>query len=126
MHNKLAAQEISLHWNGVQQIGSPHMDGVPMISQCPILPFSSFRYDTKPELNGTYFYHAHASIQQADGLFGALIVRDSMDYLDFEKILIISTKTTSPLSWYPHVQAPNPIALTVNGVVIIIFIFCFM
>jgi FtsP/CotA-like multicopper oxidase with cupredoxin domain len=38
------------------------MDGVPMITQCPILPFSGFRYKIHPDNAGTYFYHAHSGI----------------------------------------------------------------
>lgn len=38
------------------------MDGVPMITQCPILPFSTYRYKVYPENAGTYFYHAHSGI----------------------------------------------------------------
>lgn len=35
------------------------MDGVPMVTQCPILPFGGFRYKLKPENVGTYIYYAH-------------------------------------------------------------------
>ena len=38
------------------------MDGVSLISQCPILPYTSFRYEVKPEREGTYFYHAHSGM----------------------------------------------------------------
>ena len=61
LYNKLDS-ELSFHWHGIRQKGSVHMDGVPMVTQCPILPFSAFRYKMRPENPGTYFYHAHSGI----------------------------------------------------------------
>ena len=43
--NKLHSFEaISIHWHGLKQSGTPHMDGIAMITQCPILPFTTFQY----------------------------------------------------------------------------------
>lgn len=61
LYNKLDF-EVSFHWHGIHQKGFVHMDGVPMITQCPILPFSGFRYKMKPDNAGTYFYHAHSGM----------------------------------------------------------------
>ncbi|KAK0160860.1 hypothetical protein PV328_008225 [Microctonus aethiopoides] len=115
IHNKLLSQEISIHWNGIRQLGSSHMDGVTMISQCPILPYTSFRYDMKPNNNGTYFYHAHIVDQQKDGLYGALIVRSPEDNLSMEKLLIMSAKSSSISSGFYNIQKPSPTALIING-----------
>ncbi|XP_057321478.1 uncharacterized protein LOC130665190 [Microplitis mediator] len=89
------------------------MDGVTMITQCPILPFTSFRYDFKPDSNGTYFYHAHSIYQQADGLHGALIVNSPSDDQNLQNTFILSAKSDhiSPLSS----SQSAPIALTING-----------
>lgn len=35
---------VSLHWHGVLQEGTPHMDGVTMITQCPIHTHTTFQY----------------------------------------------------------------------------------
>lgn len=35
------------------------MDGVPMVSQCPILEGQTFRYSYLAETPGTYFWHSH-------------------------------------------------------------------
>ncbi|XP_057322430.1 uncharacterized protein LOC130665839 isoform X1 [Microplitis mediator] len=113
VHNKLLSTEISFHWHGISQQGSSHMDGVTMITQCPILPFTSFRYDFKPDSNGTYFYHAHSIYQQADGLHGALIVNSPSDDQTLQNTFILSAKSDhiSPLSS----SQSAPIALTING-----------
>lgn len=60
VYNKLGNDELAIHWHGIRQKGFNHMDGVSMITQCPILPFSGFRYKVHPESAGTYFYHAHS------------------------------------------------------------------
>lgn len=38
------------------------MDGVPLVTQCPISPASSFRYNFIAENPGTHFYHSHSGI----------------------------------------------------------------
>lgn len=62
VYNKLGSDELTFHWHGIRQKDSNHMDGVPMITQCPILPFGGFRYKITPESAGTYFYHAHSGM----------------------------------------------------------------
>ena len=45
VHNYLTGAEgTSIHWHGIYQHGSPHMDGVAMVTQCPIPAYSSFQY----------------------------------------------------------------------------------
>jgi len=36
------------------------MDGVPLVTQCPISPASTFRYNFLAENPGTHFYHSHS------------------------------------------------------------------
>jgi L-ascorbate oxidase len=33
-----------IHWHGIRQVGTQNMDGVGMITQCPIPPLKSFKY----------------------------------------------------------------------------------
>ena len=70
-------EETSIHWHGMHQKNTPWMDGVGYISQCPIAAGDSFRYIFKAEPAGTHWYHSHSGAQRTDGLFGALIVRES-------------------------------------------------
>ena len=44
VHNRLQTEGVSFHWHGLLQRGTPWMDGVPMVSQCPILPGQVFQY----------------------------------------------------------------------------------
>lgn len=45
VHNELADYEgTSIHWHGILQEGTPHMDGVAMVTQCPIPVHSAFQY----------------------------------------------------------------------------------
>lgn len=74
VYNHLLSEEVSIHWHGIEQFGTPAMDGVPFVTQCPILPGQSFNYTFTPRIGGTYFYHSHSGMQFDLGLFGAFIV----------------------------------------------------
>ncbi|PWY90011.1 laccase [Aspergillus heteromorphus CBS 117.55] len=52
------------------------MDGAVGVTQQPILPGTTFTYNfTIPmDQSGTFWYHAHAGLSRADGLYGGLIV----------------------------------------------------
>lgn len=52
-------QSTSIHWHGLSQNGSQYYDGVPYVTQCPILPGATFRYNFVADRAGTYFYHSH-------------------------------------------------------------------
>ncbi|XP_059481594.1 uncharacterized protein LOC132200266 [Neocloeon triangulifer] len=79
VHNSLVSETTSLHWHGHHQRGSPHMDGVPLVTQCPISPASTFRYNFVADSPGTHFWHSHSGVQRGDGVFGALIIQDPKD-----------------------------------------------
>ncbi|CAI9735094.1 laccase-2-like [Octopus vulgaris] len=87
--NELWSTATSLHWHGIDQVGSPFMDGVSFVTQCPIQPSESFIYIFNATKTGTYFYHSHIGLQRIMGLYGALIVRDKPPIIQ-EKVLIIS------------------------------------
>ncbi|PNS14249.1 Iron transport multicopper oxidase [Sphaceloma murrayae] len=70
-----AVNATAIHWHGIYQNGTNHMDGTVGITQCPIAPGRSFTYDFQIEgQSGTYWYHGHNGVQASDGLFGPLIV----------------------------------------------------
>lgn len=64
----------TVHWHGL--IVPNDMDGPAHITQPPIEPGGSYRYEFTTEQAGTYFYHTHDHLdrQQALGLYGALII----------------------------------------------------
>ncbi|XP_023314043.1 laccase-2-like [Trichogramma pretiosum] len=75
VRNTMLSESTTIHWHGFKQRGTPYMDGVPFVSQCPILPGQTFQYIFNATEAGTYFWHSHIGSQRADGLYGPLIVR---------------------------------------------------
>ena len=69
----------TIHWHGIKQHGTPHMDGVGMITQCSIMPHTHFEYKFYANDLGTHFWHAHSAGQRADGIFGAIVVKARND-----------------------------------------------
>jgi len=63
----------SIHWHGIRQWFTMHMDGVNGITQCPIAPGDSFTYKFRATQYGSSWYHSHYSIQYADGLVGPIV-----------------------------------------------------
>ncbi|KAK3909048.1 Oxidoreductase OpS5 [Frankliniella fusca] len=73
--NLMPGRSTAIHWHGVRQRGSQHMDGVPMVTQCPIPENGIFRYRFRADEVGTHFWHSHDGMQKMDGVVGALVVR---------------------------------------------------
>ncbi|KAL1962400.1 hypothetical protein VTN77DRAFT_9739 [Rasamsonia byssochlamydoides] len=65
----------TVHFHGIEQLGTPWSDGVPGLAQRPIQPGESFLYKWKATQYGSYFYHAHLRGQIDDGLYGAIHIR---------------------------------------------------
>ncbi|XP_059140381.1 uncharacterized protein LOC131928383 [Physella acuta] len=130
VYNRLESSEgTSIHWHGILQHGTPYMDGVSMVTQCPI-PFNAkFTYRFKVETSGTHFWHGHAGAQRADGLFGPLIVRLPevnepyhllYDFDLSEHVILINDWTvdmmTNRLAKYVHFDYDNkPKQMFING-----------
>ncbi|KAK0733004.1 multicopper oxidase-domain-containing protein [Lasiosphaeria miniovina] len=70
--NKLPYNGTSIHWHGIRQNQTMHMDGVNGITQCPTRPGDSFVYEWKAVQYGSTWYHSHYSLQYADGLLGPM------------------------------------------------------
>lgn len=68
----------SIHFHGIDQRGTPWMDGVAGVTQCGIpAGGGSWTYEfTVAGQRGTFWYHAHAAVQYTDGLYGPIVVRD--------------------------------------------------
>ena len=73
----LLAEVTSIHWHGIHMRNTPWMDGALLISQCPINPDETFSYYFTANPTGSFWYHSHRVTQRADGLYGALIVKES-------------------------------------------------
>ncbi|NIB39902.1 multicopper oxidase family protein [Pseudomaricurvus alkylphenolicus] len=79
--NKLD-QPTTIHWHGIRI--DIAMDGVPFLSQKPIMPGERFVYRFTPPDAGTFWYHPHVnSVEQlGKGLVGMLLVEEA-DSPDF-------------------------------------------
>lgn len=74
----------SIHFHGMYQNGTNNMDGPSMLTQCPVLPGSSYKYSFTVNQVGTYWYHCHTSWCYPDGQRQALIVHDPDAYFSDE------------------------------------------
>ncbi|KAK6580054.1 hypothetical protein PZA11_007076 [Diplocarpon coronariae] len=115
--NNLGDESTSIHFHGIDQSGTQFSDGPSGVTQCPIPPGASLKYDFIVDKPGTYWYHSHNRGQYPDGLRGALLVADPSDpyagQYDEELVLTLS-------DWY-HTRVPtlitsmlstsNPLAL---------------
>jgi FtsP/CotA-like multicopper oxidase with cupredoxin domain len=120
-------EAISIHWHGMLQQGSNAMDGVPFVTQAPILPGQSFTYDFVANFEpGTFWYHAYSSAQYMRGLRGPLIVQDASestiysdtalvlsDFFDADESYLVdqylATSTTGG-------KTPAPFGALINGI----------
>ena len=71
VHNNMN-QETALHWHGL--LVPWQMDGVKGITQRGIKPGETFQYRFRLKQSGTYWYHAHAGLQEQRGLYGAFLI----------------------------------------------------
>lgn len=67
-------QPTTIHWHGLRLPNA--MDGVPFVTQAPVLPGDSFVYEFVARDAGTFWFHPHVrgSEQVERGLYGVLIV----------------------------------------------------
>ena len=72
--NGMEKEGVAIHWHGIHMRHNVWMDGVPYVTQCPIIPRESFTYRFIADPPGTHWYHSHNELQKVDGLYGAFIV----------------------------------------------------
>ena len=63
----------SIHWHGL--ILPNLMDGVPFVTQDPIPPGGSRRYDFPLKQNGSYWMHSHYGLQEQQLLSAPMVIR---------------------------------------------------
>ncbi|KJZ74708.1 hypothetical protein HIM_05825 [Hirsutella minnesotensis 3608] len=139
VHNALdidGAEGVSVHWHGLLMKGANEMDGVVGLTQCAIRPSQSFTYRFRIDesQHGTYWYHAHAGVQRADGLFGGLVIHKPAkpgglepelirhEY-EAEQLLLVGDWYHKPakdvLEWFVdpnhYAYEPSPDSMLING-----------
>ncbi|KAB8437403.1 hypothetical protein FH972_025081 [Carpinus fangiana] len=108
LNNQLGDQSTSLHFHGLYQNGTTHMDGPIGVTQCAVPPGSSITYNFTVNQPGTYWYHSHKRGQYPDGLRGAFLVTDPNAPFTFDSEIPITLS-----DWY-HDQMPGLIEKFIN------------
>ena len=86
LRNRLP-EETTIHWHGLALRND--MDGVPAVTQEPVPAGGDFTYDFIAPHPGTYWFHPHVGAQLDRGLYGALIVDDPEETLDYDRDWVI-------------------------------------
>ena len=85
------SEETSIHWHGL--LVPFQMDGVPGVSFPGIRPGETFVYEFPILQSGTYWYHSHSGLQEAEGHYGPIIIdpkdADPVAY-DREHVVVLS------------------------------------
>ena len=84
-------EDTSIHWHGI--ILPANMDGVPGFSFHGIAPGESYLYRFKLNQSGTYWYHAHSSMQEAVGVYGAIVIEPrngERHHADRDHVILLS------------------------------------
>ena len=90
-------QPTTVHWHGMRVPNA--MDGVPGISQVPVMPGGEFFYQFPVRSPGTFWYHPHfQSAEQLDrGLYGAVVVEDAQPQpVDRDEVWVIDDWRLDP------------------------------
>jgi manganese oxidase len=109
LENRLP-EPTTMHWHGFEI--PVEMDGMPYISQKPIMPGESFAYEFTLHQEGTFFYHSHGAMQEMMGMIGLFIMHPKRDYMprvqhDFGIVL-------QEWAILPNNDIPNPAGMEFN------------
>ncbi|XP_054805552.1 L-ascorbate oxidase-like [Prosopis cineraria] len=125
LNNSLFTENLAIHWHGIHQHGTPWFDGTEGVTQCPILPGDTFKYQFVVDRPGTYLYHAHYGMQREAGLYGMIRVspRDPEPFTyDYEQSIILNdwyhrstNEQATGLSSKTFVWVGDPQSLLIQG-----------
>ncbi|KAL5703898.1 L-ascorbate oxidase [Ranunculus cassubicifolius] len=127
LKNSLLTENIAIHWHGIRQIGSPWSDGTEGVTQCPILPGKTFRYQFVVDRSGTYMYHSHYGMQREAGVYGSIqvavsdSVKEPFSYDEDQNIILSdwyhrsTSEQMARLSARPFQWVGEPQSLLIQG-----------
>jgi manganese oxidase len=110
-------ESTSMHWHGLEV--PIEQDGVPYISQKPIVPGETYAYEFTVRQEGTLFYHAHSAMQEMIGLIGMFIAYPRSSHtpkVDHDYGIILQEWAVLPNSSVPNTANMEFNWLTFNGV----------
>ncbi|KAI0011025.1 hypothetical protein F4779DRAFT_626858 [Xylariaceae sp. FL0662B] len=133
VNNLMANGSMTIHWHGINQRQTTWMDGVAGVSQCGIPPGQNFTYEFRvADQRGTYWWHAHLSVQYSDGAYGPIVIHDRDEmvpetndekivfvedlYHTYGSVLLASYLNTTS-KWVPFESGvePLPDSILMNG-----------
>lgn len=106
----------SIHWHGFEDRIAD--DGMPGISQQPVLPGADFTYEFHIHQSGTYFYHSHMAMQEMAGLLGAFIMHPKEPYrpaCDKDFAILLQEYAVLPNNTVPNTMSMEFNWLLLNG-----------
>ncbi|KAI9433619.1 laccase [Lactarius psammicola] len=109
----------SIHWHGIFQKRTNYVDGVALVTQCPLVPKESFNYTFNAlDQTGTFWYHSHFRNQYCDGLRGALIIEDPDDPQRHLYDVDDDTTVITLADWYHYLSTNAPLVPAFNSTLI--------
>ncbi|MFO0800545.1 MAG: copper oxidase [Gemmataceae bacterium] len=115
VHNDLP-EPTSVHWHGLEL--PVQYDGVPGVTQPPIMPGRSFTYEFDLHQAGTFFYHSHMAMQEAFGMVGGFVIHPRAAFdppVDRDFYLIFQNFHIDPNQTIPDSMAMDWNWHTING-----------
>jgi FtsP/CotA-like multicopper oxidase with cupredoxin domain len=79
--------DTSVHWHGIALRNNA--DGVPMVTQQPVVAGAEYAYQFTATTAGTYWFHPHSGTQLDRGLYAPLIVDDPAEPLHYDHEWIV-------------------------------------
>ncbi len=104
------------HWHGLEI--PIDMDGVPGVTQDPIMPGGRFVYEFTLNQNGTFFYHSHMPMQEMMGMIGLFIIHPKRPHeprVDRDFAFVLQEWALLPNNNVPNTLAMEFNWLTMNG-----------
>jgi FtsP/CotA-like multicopper oxidase with cupredoxin domain/Cu/Ag efflux protein CusF len=104
------------HWHGLEV--PIEMDGVPGVTQDPVMPGGRFVYEFTLHQNGTFFYHSHMPMQEMMGMIGLFIIHPKRQHeprVDRDFAFVLQEWALLPNNNVPNTLAMEYNWLTLNG-----------
>ena len=115
LENKLPVPT-AIHWHGLHPPNN--QDGVPGLTQPPVAPNASYRYNFPVKPAGTHWMHSHLGLQEAFLLSAPLIVHGpSHKEVDEQEIVLFlgDFSFTPPTEIYAKLRKPAAKAMAMSG-----------
>ncbi len=106
----------TMHWHGLEI--PIQMDGMPYISQKPIVPGGRFVYEFTLDQDGTFFYHSHGAMQEMMGMIGMFILHPRQEYaphVDHDFGVVLQEWALLPNNSIPNTASMEFNWLTLDG-----------